>query len=52
MINGLFIQGNAKALIALARKETDPAMKKEIVTKLSVMGSKDATDFLMEILNK
>jgi HEAT repeat protein len=51
-IHGLFVQGNAKALIALARKETDPAMKKEIVSKLSLMGSKEATDYLMEILNK
>jgi len=52
VIQGLFVQGNAKALVALARKEADPAMKKEIVSKLSVMGSKEATDYLMEILNK
>jgi HEAT repeat protein len=52
VIEGLFVQGNAKALIDLARKETDPAMKREIVSKLSIMGSKEATDFMMEILNK
>ncbi len=52
VIAGLFVQGNAKALIALAKKETDPAMKKEIVSRLSVMDSKEATDYLMEILNK
>jgi len=52
VIQGLFVQGNAKALVDLARKETDPSVKKEIVGKLSVMGSKEATDYLMEILNK
>ena len=52
IVNALFIQGNAKALVGLARKESDPQMKKMIVGKLSVMGSKDATEYLMEILNK
>ncbi len=52
VIQGLFVQGNAKALIQLASKETDPGMKKEIVGKLAVMRSKEATDYLMEILNK
>jgi len=51
VINSLFIQNNAEALVALARKESDPAMKKEIVGKLSVMHSKVATDYLIEILN-
>jgi HEAT repeat protein len=52
IVQGLFVQGNAKALVELARKETDPAMKKQIVQQLSVMGSKEATDYLMEIINK
>ena len=52
IVNALFIQGNAKALVDLARKESNPQMKKMIVGKLSVMGSKDATEYLMEILNK
>lgn len=51
-INGLFIQNNAEDLVAIARKETDPAMKKAIVSKLSLMKSKVALDYLMEILNK
>jgi len=51
VINGLFIQNNAEGLVALARKESDPAMKKEMVQKLSLMHSKVATDYLMEILN-
>jgi len=50
VINALFIQGNAKALVNLARAEKDPETKREIVQKLSVMRSKDATDYLMEFL--
>jgi hypothetical protein len=51
-IEGLFIQGNAKALIELARKEANPEMKKAIVGRLALMNSKEATDYMMEILNK
>jgi HEAT repeat protein len=45
-------QDNAKALIAVARKETDAELKKCAVRQLSNMDSKEATDYLMEILNK
>jgi HEAT repeat protein len=51
VINALFIQNNAEGLVSLARKESDPAMKKEMVQKLSLMHSKAATDYLLEILN-
>jgi hypothetical protein len=51
-VNGLFIQNNAKALIDLARKESNPAMKQDIVQKLSIMRSKEATQYMMEILTK
>jgi len=50
-IQGLFIQQNAAALVSLARKEADPAMKKEIVQKLSLMHSKIAIDYMLELLN-
>lgn len=50
VINSLFIQGNAKALVALARREKDPDLKKEIIQKLSLTGSKEAADYLMEYL--
>ena len=43
--------GNAEALVALARKESDPALKKDMVSKLSNMRSKVATDYLLELLN-
>jgi HEAT repeat protein len=52
VLDALFIQGNAHALIGIARKETDPAMKKAIVSKLALMNSKEATDYMMEILSK
>ncbi|MBV9075396.1 MAG: tetratricopeptide repeat protein [Acidobacteria bacterium] len=51
-INALFIKGDAHSLIELARKETNPELKKQIVSKLSIMGNREATDYLMEILNK
>lgn len=52
IIQGLFVQNNAAGLVAIARKESDIQMKKEIVSKLSVMRNKEATDYLVEILNK
>jgi len=52
VINALFIKGDAHSLVELARKETNPELKKELVQKMSVMGNREATDYLMEILNK
>jgi hypothetical protein len=52
VVNALFVQNNAESLVAIARKETDPTLKRELVSKLSVMKSKVALDYLMEILNK
>ncbi|HMD32016.1 MAG TPA: HEAT repeat domain-containing protein, partial [Candidatus Acidoferrales bacterium] len=52
VVQGLFLSGNAHVLVALARKETDPEMKKDIVRQLSLMNSKEGTDYLLEILNK
>ncbi|MGE0362681.1 MAG: HEAT repeat domain-containing protein [Vicinamibacterales bacterium] len=52
VINALFVQGNAESLVALARKESSTGMKREMVQRLSLMKSKVATDYLMEILGK
>jgi HEAT repeat protein len=52
VIEGLFIQNNAEQLVAIARKESDPGMRKELVRRLSLMKSKVALDYLLEILNK
>lgn len=52
VLNAFFIQGNAKALVAIARGEKDPELKRTAVSKLSLMHSKEATDYLMELLQK
>jgi hypothetical protein len=50
VIQALFIQNNAESLVAMARKETDRERKLEIVSKLSLMRSKVAQDYLAELL--
>jgi HEAT repeat protein len=50
VVNGLFLQHNAKALVDLARGERDPRMKQDIVAKLSLMKAPEATDYLLELL--
>ena len=52
VLNAYFIGGNASGLIAIAKSERDPGLKKEAVQKLSLMGSKEANDYLMELLQK
>jgi HEAT repeat protein len=51
VIQALFLQDNATSLVALARKEENTELKKEIVQKLSLMRSKVATDYMLELLN-
>lgn len=52
ILNAYFIGGDAKDLIAAARTEKDPELKKKAVEKLSLMGSKEANEYLMELLQK
>ena len=52
VINALFIHNAAKEMVAMARKETNPELKKAITQKLSLMHSPEITDYMMEILNK
>ncbi|MBS1839330.1 MAG: HEAT repeat domain-containing protein [Acidobacteria bacterium] len=52
VLNSYFLSGNAKALIAVAKSEKDASLKKKAVEKLSLMGSKEGNDYLMELLNK
>ena len=52
VLNAYFIQGNASALVAIARSEKDPELKKTAVSKLALMNSKEGNDYLMEILQK
>ncbi len=51
-LEGLFVDDDVKDLIALARSETDPQMRKKIVEKLAIMDSKEAKDYMLEILSK
>jgi hypothetical protein len=50
VLNALFIQQNGKALVDLARNEHDPQMKKDIISKLAMIQSKETTDYMLEIL--
>lgn len=52
VINALFIQSNAHALVAIARSEKDPELRKAAVAKLALMNSKEGNDYLMELLQK
>lgn len=50
VLDALFVQNNARGLVDLARQETDPAMKQAIVKKLSIMGSDEARNYMLELL--
>lgn len=50
IIESLFIQQSAKSLVEVARKESNPELKRDIVRRLSMMNSKEANDFMMELL--
>ena len=50
VLHAFFVQGNAAALIEIARQEQDPERKKEAVQMLSLMESKEATDYMLELL--
>jgi HEAT repeat protein len=52
VINALFLHGAGKEMVALARKETNPQMKRELIQKMSLMSSPEITEYMMEILNK
>jgi hypothetical protein len=50
VINAIAARNGAATLVELARAEKDPALKREIVQRLSNMKSKEATDYLLELL--
>jgi hypothetical protein len=52
VIDALFMAGDANSLVEMARKETNPTLRKAAVERLSLMKSKVAKDFLMELINK
>jgi hypothetical protein len=52
MLHALRNQNAAKQLVDIARKETDPTLKQEAVRDLANMRSKEAQDYMMELLSK
>jgi HEAT repeat protein len=52
VLRALMAGGSAKQLVEIARKETNPDLKKAAVQYLSHMRSKESTEYLMELLNK
>jgi HEAT repeat protein len=52
VLDAFTAQGNCGALLKIARAEKDAKMRRTLVERLGVMECKEATDFLMEILNK
>ncbi len=50
-VEALFLAGDAHDLVALAKSEKDPAMKRVIVERLALMGNnKEAADYMLELL--
>jgi hypothetical protein len=52
VIQALFLAGDSHDLVELARAEKDPEIEKSIVQQLSLMRDKEATDYMLEVLNK
>jgi HEAT repeat protein len=52
VINAMFLRGAGKEMVAMARKETNPELRKAWIQKLSLMNSPEVTEYMMEILNK
>jgi HEAT repeat protein len=51
-VEALFLAGDAHDLVTLAKAEKDPGLKQKIVQQLSLMQNKEATAYMIEILNK
>ncbi|MBK5255147.1 MAG: HEAT repeat domain-containing protein [Vicinamibacteria bacterium] len=50
VLNAFFLQNNSMRLVEIARVEKDPSLKKEAVHWLSLMNSKEARAYMMELL--
>ncbi len=50
VLNAFFLQGNAARLVEIARAEKDPTLKKEAVHWLSLMNSREARAYMLELL--
>ena len=52
VLNAFFLQGNSTRLVEIARVEKDPMLKKEAVHWLSLMNSKEARAYMLELLKE
>jgi len=52
VLHALFLQGNAKALIDIAKKEQNKDLKKKALRQLSIMNDEDALAYMLQILNE
>jgi HEAT repeat protein len=52
VLQALMLQNNAAALIRIAREENDSELRLRAVQMLSVMGSKESTEFMRELLEE
>ncbi|MBL8209464.1 MAG: HEAT repeat domain-containing protein [Bryobacterales bacterium] len=52
ILDALYSQKNAKALVDIAKTEKDAGLRRNVVERLSHMKSKEAQDYLVELLNK
>ncbi len=50
VLNSLFLQQNGKALVDIAKSEKDPQLKEKAVQKMSLLHSKEVTDYMLEVL--
>jgi HEAT repeat protein len=50
VIDALFLSGNARALIDIAKKEKNQQLRKEALQKLSIMDDDDALAYMLQIL--
>lgn len=50
VLNALFLQGNGKALVDIARTEKDGQLKERAVQKMSLLKSKEVTEYMLEVL--
>jgi TolA-binding protein len=52
ILDALSAKGDGKDLVQLARHESDPTLKRAAVERLSTMDSKEAKDYMLELLGK
>ncbi|HYO78326.1 MAG TPA: HEAT repeat domain-containing protein, partial [Thermoanaerobaculia bacterium] len=52
VLNAYFLQGNARALIDIAKRESHKGLKREALQKLSIMNDDEALAYMLQLLNE